>query len=80
VPVLRPLLSFRSDGGFVYLVAMMDWFSRYVLPWALSITMDVGFCLEALEQALGVARPEIFNFDLMMGYTSKSLPYHRCLF
>jgi putative transposase len=39
----------------------MAWFSRYVLSWAVSITMDVGFCLEALDQALGVARPEIFN-------------------
>ena len=39
----------------------MDWFSRYVLSWAVSITMDVGFCLEALEQALEQARPEICN-------------------
>src|SRR5205823_10960457 len=46
-----------------YLVAVMDWFSRYVLSWAVSITMDVGFCLEALDHALGVARPEIFNSD-----------------
>jgi putative transposase len=44
-------------------VAVMDWFSRYVLSWAVSITMDVGFCLEAFDQALGVARPEIFNTD-----------------
>jgi len=42
---------------------VMDWFSRYVLSWAVSITMDVGFCLEALEQALQVAHPEIFNSD-----------------
>jgi putative transposase len=41
----------------------MDWFSRYVRSWAVSITMDVGFCLEALEHALEVARPEIFNSD-----------------
>ena len=47
----------RLHGGFVYLVAVMDWCSRYVLSWAVSITMDVGFCLEALEQALGVATP-----------------------
>lgn len=53
----------RLHGGFVYLVAVMDWFSRYVLSWALSITMDVGFCLEALEQALGVATPDIFHSD-----------------
>lgn len=53
----------RLHGGFVYLVAVMDWFSRYVLSWALSITMDVWFCLEALEQALGVAPPDIFHSD-----------------
>jgi putative transposase len=53
----------RLHGGFIYLVAVMDWFSRYVLSWAVSITMDVGFCLEALDHALEVARPEIFNSD-----------------
>ena len=60
----------RLHGGFVYLVAVMDWFSRYVLSWALSITMEVGFCLEALEQALGVAHPEIFNSDQGAQFTS----------
>jgi putative transposase len=60
----------RRHGGFVYLVAVMDWFSRYVLSWALSITMDVGFCLEALEQALGVAQPEICNSDQGAQFTS----------
>src|SRR5262245_8092534 len=53
----------RLHGGFLYLVAGMDWFSRYVLSWAVSITMDVGFCLEALDQALEVAQPEICNSD-----------------
>jgi putative transposase len=53
----------RLHGGFVSLVAVMDWFSRSVLSWAVSITMDVGFCLEALEQALGGAHPEICNSD-----------------
>src|ERR671939_1611613 len=48
----------------------MDWFSRYVLSWAVSITMDVGFCLEALDQALGVARPDIFNTDQGAQFTS----------
>ena len=48
----------RLHGGFLSLVAVMDWFSRYVLSWAVSITMDVGFCLEALDHALEVARPE----------------------
>jgi putative transposase len=60
----------RLHSGFVYLVAVMDWFSRYVLSWAVSITMDVGFCLEALEQALGVAQPEIFNSDQGAQFTS----------
>jgi putative transposase len=60
----------RLHGGFIYLVAVMDWFSRYVLSWAVSITMDVGFCLEALEQALGGARPEIFNTDQGAQFTS----------
>jgi putative transposase len=53
----------RLHGGFMSLVAVMDWFSRYGLSWAVSMTMDVGFCLEALEQALGGARPEIFHSD-----------------
>src|SRR5918912_3518805 len=48
----------------------MDWLSRYVLSWAVSITMDVGFCLEALEQALGVATPHIFNSDKGAQFTS----------
>jgi putative transposase len=60
----------RLHSGFVYLVAVMDWFSRYVLSWALSITLEVGFCLEALEQALGVAQPEIFNSDQGAQFTS----------
>ena len=48
----------------------MDWFSRSVLSWAVSITMDVSFCLEALEQALAVARPDIFNSDQGAQFTS----------
>jgi putative transposase len=51
------------DGGFVYRMAVMDWFSRYVLSWSLSTTMEVDFCLEALEQALRRSRPAIFNSD-----------------
>jgi putative transposase len=60
----------RLHAGFVYLVAVMDWFSRYVLSWGVSITMDVGFCLEALEEALGVATPDIFNSDQGAQFTS----------
>lgn len=60
----------RLHGGFIDLVAVMDWFSRYVLSWAGSITMDVGFCLEALDQALERARPEIFHSDQGAQFTS----------
>jgi putative transposase len=49
--------------GFLYLVAVMDWFSRFVLSWALSLTMELDFCLEALKDALRWGRPEIFNSD-----------------
>jgi putative transposase len=64
------ITSIRLHGGFIYLVAVMDWFSRYVLSWAVSITMDVSFCLEALDQALEVARPDIFNTDQGAQFTS----------
>jgi putative transposase len=60
----------RLHGGFIYVVAVMDWFSRYVLSWAVSITMDVSFCLEALDQALAGAQPEIFNSDQGAQFTS----------
>jgi putative transposase len=56
--------------GFLYLVAVMDWFSRYVLAWRLSNTMDVSFCLEALEETLNCKRPEIFNTDQGSQFTS----------
>jgi putative transposase len=62
----------RLQGGFIYLVAVMDWFSRYVLSWAVSITMDVGFCLEALDEALSRSRPEIFNSDQGTQFTSEA--------
>jgi putative transposase len=61
----------RLHQGFVYLVAVMDWFSRYVLSWALSVTLDGQFCREALLQALRYgARPEIFNTDQGVQFTS----------
>jgi len=57
--------------GFLYLVAIMDWSSRYVLSWRLSNTMDVDFCVEALEEAIGrYGRPEIFNTDQGSQFTS----------
>jgi len=49
--------------GFLYLVAVMDWVSRYVLAWRLSNVLDSSFCIEALEDALSQGRPEIFNTD-----------------
>ena len=49
--------------GFLYLVAIMDQFSRHVLSWRLSNTLDVDLCMEALEEAIGKAKPEIFNTD-----------------
>ena len=49
--------------GFMYLVAILDWFSRYVLAWQLSNTLDGRFCLEALEQALLHGQPNIFNTE-----------------
>jgi putative transposase len=56
--------------GFMYLVAILDWYSRYVVAWSLSNTLETAFCLEALEQALTGARPEIFNSDQGSPYTS----------
>jgi putative transposase len=59
--------------GFVYLAAVVDWFSRRVLSWRLSITMEVDFCLEAVEEALaGYGRPEIFNTDQGSQFTSEA--------
>lgn len=51
------------QGGFLYLVAVMDWFSRFVLSWELSNTMETGFCLAAQETALRFGQPEIWNSD-----------------
>jgi len=56
--------------GFMYLVAVIDWFSRYVLSWALSNTLDVGFCLDALNAALAQSKAEIFNTDQGSQFTS----------
>jgi putative transposase len=61
----------RLARGFVYLMAIIDWFSRFVLAWELSITLDTSFCLEALNRALQAARPEIFNTDQGVQFTSK---------
>lgn len=61
----------RMAQGFVYLVAILDWFSRFVVSWSLSVTMEMDFCLEALERALGCGRPEIFNSDQGSQFTSE---------
>jgi putative transposase len=57
--------------GFMYLTAVIDWYSRYVLSWRLSNTLEGGFCLEALDEALSRGRPEIFNTDLGSQFTSR---------
>ena len=62
----------RLRGGFAYLVAVMDWFSRYVLSWELSLSLESDFCVSALETALEVSRPEISNSDQGSQYTSES--------
>ena len=77
VAIKRPNQVWASDityirliQGFVYLTAILDWFSRYVLAWRLSTTLEVYFCLEALEEALRMAKPEIFNTDQGSQFTS----------
>ena len=57
--------------GFLYLVAIMDWYSRYVLAWRLSNTLDADFCVEALEEALRKGRPDIFNTDQGSQFTGE---------
>jgi putative transposase len=77
VEIARPDQVWSTDityvpmrHGFLYLVAVMDWFSRHVLSWRLSNTLDGGFCLDALEEALAVASPEIFNTDQGSQFTA----------
>ena len=53
----------RMWRGFADLVAVMDWFSRYIVFWRLSNTLDVAFCVDALAEGLGAGTPEIFNTD-----------------
>jgi len=58
------------NPGFLYLVAVLDWSTRYVLSWELSNTLDMDFCLEALESALAISTPDIFNTDQGSQFTS----------
>lgn len=60
----------RLEKGFAYLIAIMDWFSRYVIAWQLSEDLEIGFCLEALSNALNKNKPEIFNSDQDARFTS----------
>lgn len=63
----------RMPGGFVYLVAVIDWYSRHVLSWEVSVTMDDAFCVSALERALRVyGKPEIFNTDQGSQFTGEN--------
>lgn len=63
----------RLRGGFVYLTAVLDWWSRYVLSWRLSVTLETDFCLEALEEALGRwGTPQIFNTDQGSQFTCRA--------
>jgi len=62
----------RLACGFMYLVAVIDWFSRYVLSWRLSNTLEADFCVEALEEALGRWSPDIFNTDQGAQFTSEA--------
>jgi putative transposase len=58
--------------GFLYLVVIMDWYSRYVLAWRLSNTLDADFCVDALQEALRQGQPEIFNTDQGAQFTSEA--------
>ena len=78
VKITRPNQAWACDityvplpTGYLYLTAVIDWFSRHVLSWRLSNSMEVEFCLEALEEALSQGRPEIFNTDQGAQFTSR---------
>jgi putative transposase len=62
----------RLRRGFAYLVVIMDWFSRYVLSWEVSNSLDTFFCIAALERALSKRKPEIFNSDRGSQFTSQA--------
>jgi putative transposase len=77
VAIARPNHVWSTDityipmhGGFLYLVAVMDWFSRYVLSWELSNTLETGFCSTALEAAFRFGQPAIWNSDQGAQFTS----------
>ena len=78
LPIIRPNQVWASDityvrlsRGFAYLTVVMDWFSRYVIAWELSTTLDSDFCVRCLERALQAGKPVIFNTDQGVQYTSE---------
>ncbi len=77
VQIIRPdqvwsadITYIRMYRGWLHLVAVMDWFSRYVLSWEISITLESEFCVSALKEALSFGRPDIFNTDQDSQFTS----------
>src|SRR5215471_12771948 len=79
VKVERPDQVWSADityipmaAGFMYLAAVIDWYSRYVSAWRLSNTLDGAFCLEMLEEALRGGRPEVFNTDQGVQFTAEA--------
>jgi putative transposase len=77
VSVRRPDQVWSADityvplpTGFMYLAAVIDWYSRYVVAWRLSNTLDGSFCLDMLEEALARGRPEVFNTDQGVQFTA----------
>jgi putative transposase len=78
LPIIRPnqvwgtdITYIKLESGWCYLVAFMDWFSRYVISWELSPTLEIQFCLTALERALQITTPEISNSDQGSHFTSE---------
>jgi len=78
VEIVRPdqvwsadITYIRLRRGFLYLAAILDWYSRYVLSWTLSSSLDAAFCVGALEEALARGRPEVFNSDQGVQFTSE---------
>jgi putative transposase len=78
LPIIRPnqvwgtdITYIRLHGGFVYLVAFLDWYSRYIVSWKLSTSLDAAFVLEAAREALTIAIPEITNSDQGVQFTSQ---------
>lgn len=78
LPIIRPnqvwgtdITYLKLENGWAYLVAFIDWFSRYVISWEVSPTLEIPFCLTALERALKIAVPEISNSDQGSHFTSE---------